>query len=252
MDILIIDNNVELCQVIAEYLNQQPGMCVVGQAYDGADGLQQMKDHQPDMVILDLAMPKIDGLGVLEHLQTQDQGKRPKIIVLTAFGRDEIMAKMLDLGVDRFLVKPFSVETLLLRIQELDGQASPAVPQGAPRRQRETLEADVTSLLMNMGVPSHFKGFSYLREAVVLCAAKGYLAGSLTKELYPTVARTFQTTPSGVEAAIRHAVSYAWDHGDRDYMKGICGAYQEQRVPTNSLVIACLVESLRAPGQLPQ
>ena len=226
MRILVVDNNVELCQILREFFNSQEDLTVVGEAHDGEQALRLIQELEPDVVILDVTMPHLDGIGVLERLDSLGLKQRPRIIVLTAFGRDDLIARFTELGVDYFMLKPFSLEVLADRVRQFTqtritlGQAETAAVQVSSS---VNVNASVTRLLHKLGVPPHYKGFSYLRDAVLMCADEGYLGGALTKELYPALAEKYATTPGGVEAAIRNAIIAAWETGNREAIVEVCG-----------------------------
>ena len=256
--ILIADNNVRLCETLDAFLGRQEGMQVVGIAHDGEETLTMMEEQEPDVVLLDITMPHLDGLGVMERLSQLNMVKRPKIIVLTAFGREDIIRRFTDLGADYFVVKPFDLNVLADRIRQFAGEASngsilresePEADQQAARkalRSAVNREALVTELLHRIGIPAHFKGYNYLRDAVmVVMEEEGLFGGSLTKELYPRLAEKYNTTPGGVEAAIRNAVITAWEHGNRAYLEELTGRTSKGRFPTNSLIIAKLADQLK-------
>lgn len=251
--ILVVDNNIELCSVLTEFFDSQPDMESAGQAHDGEEALIKLEELKPDVMILDITMPHLDGVGVLERLQSSGFEPRPRIIVLTAFSRDELVSRLTDLGVDYFIVKPFNLTMLADRVRQLSTEES---SQLAPcnigksqerakyqaKKQNETKEQIIIKLLHDMGVPPHFKGFVYLRDAVIFCENRGYVGGALTKEIYPSLANRYNATTGGVEAAIRNAVVAAWENGNREYISKLCGSHRGGRVPTNSLIIAKLAE----------
>ena len=263
LKILIADNNVGLCETLNAFLGRQEGMQVVGIAHDGEETLELIEEREPDVVLLDITMPHLDGLGVMERLSRLNLVRRPKIIVLTAFGREDIIRRFTDLGADYFVVKPFDLNVLADRIRQFAGEISdnsilrePEV-EVSPQTPRVTLratvnrEAQVTELLHKIGIPAHFKGYNYLRDAVmVVMEEDGLFGGSLTKELYPRLAEKYNTTPGGVEAAIRNAVITAWEHGNRDYLEELTGRTTRGRFPTNSLIIAKLADQLKYKSRL--
>lgn len=262
MRVLVVDNNVELCRVLTEFFDSQPDMEAIGEAYDGEEALLKIQDLEPDVVILDITMPHLDGIGVLERLHSMQFKPRPRIIVLTAFGKDDLIAKLTEYGVDYFIVKPFNLSMLAERVrqfanesEDLTGEA-PAVHSNhdyvretssvRPKPSEADTEQRVIRLLHDMGVPPHFKGFTYLRDAVLICGKRGFVGGGLTKEIYPALANKYNATVGGVEAAIRNAVVSAWDNGDPDFIVELCGAHFGDKVPTNSLIIAKLTEHAKA------
>ncbi|NMB45852.1 MAG: sporulation transcription factor Spo0A [Firmicutes bacterium] len=260
LKILIADNNVGLCETLEAFLERQEAMQVVGVAHDGEETLALIEEREPDVVLLDITMPHLDGLGVMERLSQLRLAHRPKIIVLTAFGREDIIRRFTDLGADYFVVKPFDLDVLADRIRQFAGDAKEDTPvrdselNQLPRMTGRTTinrEAMVTELLHKIGIPAHFKGYNYLRDAVlVVLEEEGLFGGSLTKELYPQLAEKYNTTPGGVEAAIRNAVITAWDHGNRVFLEELTGRTSKGRFPTNSLIIAKLADQVKYKARL--
>jgi len=244
MRILIVDNNVELCQILHQFLDPHDDFEVVGIAHDGEQALKEIQRLEPDLVLLDITMPYLDGLGVLEALKTMQLGKEPKVFVITAFGSDRLLSRLLALGADYFLVKPFRLEILVERLREFSAASANMILDEEALAQEPPLSVDqkVTQILHKMGVPPHLKGFAYLRDAVILYLREGYYAGGLTKEMYPALAEKYKTTMSGVEAGIRNALAAAWKHGNTEFIRTLCEPYCEDRMPTNSLIIAKIVE----------
>lgn len=259
--VLIADNDLSLCRSLKTYLEESAGMEVVGIAPDGEQALTMIEAHEPDVVILDVTMPHLDGLGVLEKLDTLQIQRRPRIIVLTAFGREDIVRRFTEMNVDYFIVKPFDMEVLAERICQFAGDDSGksrtstesgrstsvvAERHTGTRRTQRDYEAAVTALLHKIGIPAHFKGYNYLRDAVLmLLQDESLVGGSLTKELYPRLAERYNTTPGGVEAAIRNAVIAAWEHGNREFLNELTGSASKGKFPTNSLIIAKLADQMR-------
>lgn len=244
MRILIVDNNVELCQVLEEYLSNQHDLTVVGLAHDGEQALAQIQKLEPDVMLLDITMPYLDGLGVLERLRSLGMKKKMKVVVMTAFGSDSLISRLTHLGADYFIIKPFRLEILAERVRQFscDNPSMAALEAAITAEGTVTHDQKVTRLLHTMGVPPHFKGFSYLKEAVLMWMKDDYLGGGLTKEMYPALAKKYHTTSSGVEAAIRNAVVAAWEHGNTEFIKQLCGPHVVDRMPTNSLIIAKIAE----------
>lgn len=255
--ILVADNNLELCNTLEEFFNQEPDMEVVGCAYDGEQTLERIQKLNPDVVILDITMPHLDGMGVLERLGELNLPARPKIIMLTAFGREDIIRKFVELGANYFIVKPFDLTVLSQRVRQFaDSEEEPEIPSRQPvapskGRPLADLELEVTELLHQMGVPAHFKGYNYLRDAVVWVLKDERLRGaSLTRDLYPRLAAKYRSTIGGVEAAIRNAIIAAWDHGNKEFLARLTGKTGvRERFPTNSQIIARLAEMIRFPTQ---
>lgn len=257
--VLIGDDNREFCELLREYVEAQPDMELVGIAHQGMDVLEAVKNGAPDVLILDIIMPHLDGIGVLEQLAHLDLPRRPKIIMLTAFGQENITQKVLEMGADYYVLKPFSLDVLGTRLRQLAGIAPlpatpPPIPAAAhprtgvvlPMRTRN-LDTDVTAIIQEIGIPPHIKGYRYLREAILLVVNRVELLGSITKELYPTIARNHGTTASRVERAIRHAIEVAWSRGNQEILQGLFGhtVNRDRGKPTNSEFIAMVADRLR-------
>lgn len=250
--ILIADNNVELCRTIEEFLNTQGDMEVVGVAYDGKEALDQMALVNPDVVVLDITMPNLDGMAVLERMDSLGLNPLPTMIVLTAMGREDIIQRFTDLGAKYFIIKPFDLELLAERIRQFSpGTDSAVVREKEPAfdssdRPHE-ISLNVTHLLHEMGVPPNFKGYNYLRDGVLMVLQDPQLlGGALTKRLYPQLARKYETTPGGVEAAIRNAVLACYERGNKEFIDELCGHGRVTKsCPTNSMVIAELADYIR-------
>lgn len=254
IEVLIADNNIQLCAALTEFLNGQGDMEVVGCAYDGEEALEMIEKTVPDVVLLDITMPRLDGLAVLERLGELQLQKRPRVIVLTALARDDIAQRFAEMGADYYLLKPFDMHLLAERIRQFSGEEEQAVAARLPslpraKSSKADLEAIVTELLHEMGMPAHFKGYQYLREAVIMTVTGSDPGGgSLSKDIYPRLADKYNATPGGVEAAIRNGLIACWEKGNRQFMEELTGRSQrvrEGRFPTNSMIIAKLADRLR-------
>ena len=180
MRVLVVDNNVELCKVLEDYFDTQLDLDVVGMAHDGEEAMSLIQSLEPDVVLLDITMPYLDGLGVMERLQTLGLKKRPKVVVITAFGTDNLLARLMSLGADYFMIKPFQLEILAQRLREFAATSKEVVAlEGAAALDtRTSADQTVLRLLHDMGVPPHYKGFSYLKDAVLMYTDEGYFAGA--------------------------------------------------------------------------
>jgi len=263
--VLLADDNREFLEVLKEYILSQSDMQLVGLAYNGNEALDLIYREQPDLVVLDIIMPHLDGLGVLEKLQGEI--KRPRVIILTAFGQESMTQRAVQLGADYFILKPFDLETLGKRIRQLhgvvplvkynndkigDNTLATSVVSSAPSMtmassSTRNLEVEVTRMIHQMGVPAHVKGYQYLRDAIVCVVQDVALLGAVTKELYPMIAEKYNTTPSRVERAIRHAIELAWDRGNIEFMNRFFGytINVDRGKPTNSEFIAMVADKLR-------
>jgi two-component system response regulator (stage 0 sporulation protein A) len=244
VSVLIVDDNQNFCQVLAEYISSQPDLVLAGIAYDGEEGLKLIAERRPKVVLLDLILPRLDGLGVLERLQQASPSHRPKIIVVTTICTEETTTRCLQLGADYYILKPFDLEVLGTRIRQLvDGQVAGVVPT----LRRRNLDLEVTKIIHQVGVPAHIKGYQYLRDAILMVVEEMSLLGAVTKKLYPSIARKYNTTPSRVERAIRHAIELAWERGNLDTINRIFGytVNMDKGKPTNSEFIAMIADRLR-------
>ena len=249
--VVIADDSAQLREMISEYLSKQNGLEVVGTAANGKEALKLVQEQEPDVLICDLIMPQMDGYTVLEHLASGKLDKRPGVIALTALGRDDFIARAVDLGVNYYLVKPFDLATLAQRVCEAAGEDARAEAIGVRVSRKddggESLEERIANLFLTVGIPAHIKGYQYLREAVRMVIDNPDLMGRITKELYPGIARRFGTTSSKVERAIRHAIEVAWNRGridalDEAFGKNVCSLDDK---PTNGEFIALVADRLR-------
>ena len=245
--VFIVDDNDELRNYMGNYFRKQQNITVAGEAANGADALKQIAEKQVDVMLLDIIMPNLDGFGVLEQLQRFPADKRPHVIAVTALGRDDFIRRAVDLGVVYYMIKPVELPVLLERVRDVmrRNPASPVETRalGAPGL---TLDDRLSNLFLSMGIPAHIKGYHYLREAIRLVIENPGMIGGITKELYPAIARRFNTTSSKVERAIRHAIEVAWSRGRVDTLNkafGCCVALPDEK-PTNGEFIALLADKL--------
>ena len=260
--IIIADDNRNLCQMLQNYLQGQEDLIIVGIANNGLEAWELMQTQEPDLIILDLVMPNLDGLGVLERINARTTMTRPKIIMLTAFGQESLTHQAMMLGVDYFILKPFDLDILSKRIrsltQDLPVAAAPAQfsssasPIVSSVGSGLNLNVEVTTMMHQIGIPAHVKGYQYIRDAILMVVEDVSLLGAVTKELYPGIAKKFDTAPSRVERGIRHAIELAWERGHTDTLKRIFGYSMniERQKPTNSEFIALLADKLRVMSKV--
>jgi two-component system, response regulator, stage 0 sporulation protein A len=251
--VLLVDDNKELVIMLENYINAQTDMEVVGVAFNGQDCLPLVKDKKPDVLVLDIIMPHLDGLAVLDRLRAGLVEKIPNVIMLTAFGQEDVTKKAVDLGASYFILKPFDMEHLISNIRQVVGKGSAVTKRNAPslvsnyESKPRNLDASITSIIHEIGVPAHIKGYMYLREAISMVYNDIELLGSITKVLYPDIAKKFNTTASRVERAIRHAIEVAWSRGNIDSISTLFGytISMSKAKPTNSEFIAMVADKLR-------
>ncbi len=259
--ILIADDNKDFCNILREFLEQQEDMEVVGMVNDGMEAIKLLEKSQPDILVLDIIMPILDGLGVLEKLNTIHLKNYPKVIVLSAVGQDKITQRAVEAGADYYVVKPFDMEIFLKRIRQLvdDSFMKQDINQGQNDlssyfttntnkfNKSNNLETQITNIIHEIGVPAHIKGYTYLREAIKMVIENVDLLSAVTKELYPSIAKKYNTTASRVERAIRHAIEVAWSRGRVDTINELFGytINNEKGKPTNSEFIAMVADKLR-------
>lgn len=258
LKVLVADDNREFNELLTSYLEMEPDFEIIGSAYNGKETLEMVKEHNPDVLLLDIIMPYLDGIGVLEELPRLGLEKMPYIIMLTAFGHENMTRRAVELGASYYILKPFSMEILADRIRQLDGAATtytPAAPARTVARESSRkipLEEEVTEILHQIGIPAHIKGYLYLRDAIIMVVEEIELLGSVTKILYPTIAQRFNTTSSRVERAIRHAIEVAWSRNNIDIIKKFFGytIKTEKGKPTNSEFIAMMADRLRLNNKI--
>ena len=242
--VLIADNSEEFCTSLSAALQRTERFTVAGTANDGEMAMKLLEEHRPDILVLDLMLSKKDGLSLLKSISGWD--RRPAVVATSGFMTDYVASAAAGLGVAYLMLKPCDTQALVDRLEELrfDGGR----PAG-PRRpaQPQSIEALVTGIIHEIGVPAHIKGYQYLREAIIIAVGDMDVINAITKVLYPQVAKTFQTTPSRVERAIRHAIEVAWDRGDLDTLQRFFGytVSNTKGKPTNSEFIALIADRLQ-------
>ena len=244
--VAVADDNREFVGIIQEYLASQRDFELVGVAYNGEQILTIIEEKSPDVVILDIIMPHLDGIGVLESLQAL-RGKRPKIIMLTAFGQESITQRVVELGADYYILKPFNMDVLASRIRQLATTITMQRPVVAQAIKAQPVDVEVTNIIREIGIPAHIKGYQYLRDAIIMIISEIELLGAVTKVLYPRIAEKYVTTPSRVERAIRHAIEVAWSRGNMEMINRLFGytVKLEKGKPTNSEFMAMVADKLR-------
>ena len=248
--VLLVDDNHEYVSMIRDYLASQDDIGVVGIAADGEMAIEMINMKTPDVVLLDLVMPLMDGMGVLKKVGRLDKSKRPRVIAISAVAHDKITQNVIALGADYYMMKPASFDAICDRIRLVARpmpESNNTVFRSEMIHPAGDLETNVTNIIHEVGVPAHIKGYQYLREAIMMVIGDNDLINSITKQLYPSVAKAYNTTSSRVERAIRHAIEVAWDRGDTDTLNKIFGftINNGKGKPTNSEFIAMISDKLR-------
>lgn len=242
--VLMIDDNVSLVEMVKEYFSENSNIEIAFTAHDGLEGvelLEKTKKHY-DVVLLDLIMPKKDGLYVLE--QIKQRKLECNVIVETSYNAAEVIREVSEYGVNYFILKPFELEDLEKRIMDVCKSKNKGKNINL---KKNNLQISITKILHELGIPSHIKGYQYIREGIGIIFEHPETIGGITKELYPELADKFDTTVSRVERAIRHAIEVSWNRGDWDLMEEIFGHSVDidKAKPTNSEFIVTIADKLR-------
>ncbi len=252
--IVIADDNKEFRGVLKDFLLSKNMFEVVAMADDGIKAIEAVEKYEPDILILDIIMPHLDGLGVLEKMHKKELKKFPKVIILSAVGHDKITQRAINMGVDYYIIKPFNFDSFSERLLQISGYETSKVQvknkemvYNEKAEKELSLEAKITEILREVGVPAHIKGYQYLRTSIIEVVNNIELLGAITKELYPSIAVKYSTTASRVERAIRHAIEVACNRGKIETINSIFGytIHNNKGKPTNSEFIAMIADKLR-------
>lgn len=242
--ILVADTGDEFRRSFIESVASEPDIQVVGETGDGQELIQMIQEQSPDLVVMEIVLSRVDGIGVLDALRSMELEHKPRILILSSFARGSMAELAASKGADHYMTKPCRVSTVCERIRQLAG--GQRVAEESPAASYN-LEAMVTAIIHEVGVPAHIKGYQYLREAILIAVADMDVINAVTKVLYPEVAKRYNTTASRVERAIRHAIEVAWDRGDLETLQKYFG-YTVSNVkgkPTNSEFIAMIADRLQ-------
>ncbi len=256
----LADDNKDFSEALSSFFSRQMDMEVSFVAKDGLETIEQIQKKDVDVLILDMIMPHLDGIGVLESLNTMELDHYPKVIMVSAVGQDFVIQRAVSMGAEYFLVKPVNTEVLAKRIRQVMNRETISktntVSQMNLRRsslfqevmRENDLEIEITNLIHEIGVPAHIKGYQYLRDAITIVVNDMDILCAVTKELYPTIATMNNTTPSRVERAIRHAIEVAWNRGKIETIDSLFGytVKNDKGKPTNSEFIAIIAGVERA------
>lgn len=255
LNVAIADDNEILLDLLEEIIKSDEELNVVGKARNGEEAYGIIKSKEPDVVLLDIVMPKMDGLCVMNKVKKDTTiKKQPAFIMISAIGQESITEDAFEMGANYYIMKPFDNEVIINRIKRTRDKkmahrsAEKYIPLEKPGEVRErNLEADVTNIIHEIGVPAHIKGYQYLRDAIMMSVEDMDMLNSITKILYPTIAKKYQTTSSRVERAIRHAIEVAWSRGKMDTIDELFGytINTGKGKPTNSEFIALIADKIR-------
>ena len=248
ISVLLADNSEYFAVPCANGMKAQ-GLDVMTTEKDGRTVLEAIERYQPDVVIMDFFLPRLDAIGVMKRMQEKADGQRPLVMIMSGFDNPALEREAMSAGADYYFLKPFDAEAMAQRILSLCGEqpAVHAVKTPAPSEANSNLEIQVTEIIHQIGVPAHIKGYQYLRDAILLAIEDDTIINAVTKRLYPAVAKKHGTTSSRVERAIRHAIEVAWDRGDVDVLNSYFGytIHNSRGKPTNSEFIAMISDKFR-------
>lgn len=254
INVAIADDNERILDLLGDMIDADKDLKLVGKANNGEDAYEMIRQKQPDVVLLDLILPKMDGLSVMDQVNNdQELRKHPDFIVITAIGQERITEDAFKKGASYYILKPFHNDTVIKRIknagENMTKNIKPVAKEGGvlPAQPQMQLENRVTDMIHEIGIPAHIKGYHYLRDAIIMAVEDIDVLNAITKVLYPTVAKMHQTTASRVERAIRHAIEVAWSRGKLDTLDHLFGytVSTGKGKPTNSEFIALIADTIR-------
>ena len=253
VNVAIADDNERILDMLGEIIEQDQDLNLIGKADNGEDIYHLIKEKKPDVVLLDLIMPKMDGLSVMEKVNMDEQiTKRPEFIIVTAVGQERITEDAFRKGASYYVMKPFRNDMILSRIKdagngERKNSSESESRNAVSKKQEYNLETRVMDMIHEIGIPAHIKGYHYLRDAIIMAVDDMDVLNAITKVLYPTIAKMHQTTASRVERAIRHAIEVAWSRGKLDTLDELFGytVSNGKGKPTNSEFIALIADTIR-------
>lgn len=257
LNIAIADDNRQTLELLGEILEGEKDYHVVGKADNGNEAYNMIMKTRPDVVLMDIVMPGMDGISVMEKIKSNAEMKDSTSFIVTAAGSENLTAEAFKLGASYYIMKPFTREIILDKLRRLTGYKNKTTMLSGSRRVKpyvnkaeymeQNLENDVTQMLHEIGIPAHIKGYQYLRDAIIISVGDQEMLTSVTKILYPTIAKKHDTTPSRVERAIRHAIEVAWNRGEMDTINDLFGytVSTGKGKPTNSEFIALIADKIR-------
>ena len=245
---MLADDNQSILELLSDYFSRKEDIELVGAVTDGTEIIDAIRTHEPDVLVMDIIMPRRDGFMALEEIARLEEELRPKVIVLSGLSRDDFIMRAIALGASYYMVKPFDMHLLYSRIMEIAGGSRALATDSIPEnRSEESVDERITNLFLTLGIPAHIKGYQYLREAVLMVLENHDVINRITKELYPGIARRFETSASKVERAMRHAIEVAWSRGRLDTVNRMYGykVFDAMDKPTNGEYISCVSELIK-------
>ena len=245
--VMLADDNLNILRLLSDFLERKPDIELVAAVSDGMEVPDAVRQHAPEILVMDIIMPRRDGFMILEALGAMEEAVRPRVIVLTGLARDDFIMRAIRLGASYYMVKPFDMNLLYERIVEIARDAPRSVAADAlPEGERESVDEQITNLFLTLGIPAHIKGYQYLREAVRMVLENHDVINRITKELYPGIARKYETSASKVERAMRHAIEVAWTRGRLETVNQMYGykVFKREDKPTNGEFIALVSDKI--------
>lgn len=262
INVAIVDDNEEVRETLKSVIDKHTDMQLVGTASQGMEAMNLIEEKRPDVVIMDWMLSELDGLSVIERAKQKPEiDRHTSFIVLSAIGKESVIEKAFSVGADYYIVKPFDAEAVISRVQQMylsmnaqkkDTTKGSIFENDRRQHGNYSLESDVTNIIHEIGVPAHIKGYQYLRDAIMMSVNDTEMLNSITKILYPTIAKQHKTTPSRVERAIRHAIEVAWSRGKMDTIDELFGytVSNGKGKPTNSEFVALIADKIRLENKV--
>ncbi len=247
--VMLADDNPSILRLLTDFFERKQDIELAAAVSDGAEIVDAVRKHRPDVLVMDIIMPRKDGFMALEELKKPENAPGTKIIVLTGLSRDDFIMRALRLGAGYYMVKPFDMNVLYSRICEMAAEETNVVPETVQEEAAESVDEQITNLFLTIGIPAHIKGYQYLREAVRMVIDNREVINRITKELYPGIAKKYDTSASKVERAMRHAIEVAWTRGRLDTVNQMYGykVFRKDDKPTNGELVSCVSELIRMP-----
>ncbi|MBQ4283223.1 MAG: sporulation transcription factor Spo0A [Lachnospira sp.] len=254
--VAIADDNEDMLKVLSQVIKMEDELELVGTATNGADTLTLIKNKEPDVVLLDIIMPQIDGLELMRTIKADKSIKEPAFIIISSVGKDYVTKDAFEMGAVYYFMKPFNNQALIEKIKSVRDnlkqdkkrkKTTSVFSQDNQAINDRNLEVEITDIIHDIGIPAHIKGYQYLRDSIIMSVVDGEIINSITKILYPTIAKKYQTTSSRVERAIRHAIEVDWNRGNTDTLNDLFGytISNGKGKPTNSEFIALISDKIR-------